>query len=956
MTLIYAYDKLNARYSRFIPKEVDILDKYEYKIRSEEIKSLISTRRYADAVKIADSIDWKRVKSVTMLCTISDLYKINRRFEESKEILLMAYERYPNGRAIVYSLCELSIKMGEFVQAIEYYKEFVRVAPRDTGRYILQYKLYEAQDVSLEERIAVLEEFKKHDYRERWAYELAYLYHRVGLTTECIEEVDEMFLWFHDGKYVLKALELKALHSQLSSDQQEKLRQYKNEQTNGADSVAATFDEEKDELGRDEADDGSDSQEIKYPTKEMYETAKEQEAVQSAADAAYEAAEESKPVIAPNEDSVVSQQTMIYQPQSQAAEAAENPMETSHEVNYDTMNLQKALADSMKEIMAKGDNISFDENDGDIEPTEVFDQEEIKQKIAAPYTADGEIDKELFYDDEKTDFILPVPEAKKDVSVASVAEEEEYEDLLDEAPGAIIRPLPLRNSPESTSHYDDILSQDYDGQISLVVPEDKIIEKQITGQISIEDIMSKIKSDQQQKQMEKVKKRVADETSDMFADFDEKSRADIQIRIERAVADAIRKEKAGANADTTVHGGAIITPTTGAEPFVNSAKSALDDVLSGAETVEEEKPSDTDSNEEASKEEASKEETTEDTAKDTAAEENASTDNGNEGKDAEEIVSKDIEENDNTEKPEVDNASEGEEPDKDEAAKEEPADKESSEDNTKADDNNPDSDGKASQDAEGKSMDERVRAMTPEEKKLFGPYINHRKSRNQIINAIDTLSLSASVDNVIVTGDEGTGTVSLAKGLIRSVQLSDNNFSGKVAKITANSLNRKSVEDVVDKLSDGALIIQHAADMKQDTVKSLFDTLQNENKGIIVVLEDNKKDIDRLLKKHPKLKDTFNVRVDVEALDDETLVSYAKQYAYDKEHSIDNLGVLALHTRIEDMQTLEHEVTISEVKDIVDDAMYYADQKSAGHFFDVLFNKRYDEEDMIVLTEKDFMH
>lgn len=139
------------------------MDKYEYKIRADEIKALISEGKYADAVKIADSIDWKRVKSVTMLCTISDLFKINRRFEESKEILLMAYERYPDGRSIVYSLCELSIKMGEFVQAVEYYKEFVRIAPRDTGRYILQYKLYEAQDVSLEERIAVLEELKKHD-------------------------------------------------------------------------------------------------------------------------------------------------------------------------------------------------------------------------------------------------------------------------------------------------------------------------------------------------------------------------------------------------------------------------------------------------------------------------------------------------------------------------------------------------------------------------------------------------------------------------------------------------------------------------------------------------------------------------------------------------------------------------------------------------------------------------
>ena len=163
------------------------MDKYEYKVRADEIKELIARGDYAQAAEIADTIDWRRVKSVMMLCTISDLYKINRRYEDARDMLLLAYERRPGGRTICYSLCELCIKTEEFVQAVEYYKEFVQVAPKDPGRYILQYKLYEAQDVSLEERIQVLEELKKRDYREKWAYELAYLYHRVGLATRCVE-------------------------------------------------------------------------------------------------------------------------------------------------------------------------------------------------------------------------------------------------------------------------------------------------------------------------------------------------------------------------------------------------------------------------------------------------------------------------------------------------------------------------------------------------------------------------------------------------------------------------------------------------------------------------------------------------------------------------------------------------------------------------------------------------
>ena len=196
------------------------MDKNEYKIKSDEIKALIAQGEYQQAAEIADSIDWRRVKSVMMLCTISDLYKINRRYEDSRDILLLAYDRHPGGRTIVYSLCELSIKIEDYVMAIEYYKEFVQIAPKDTGRYILQYKLYQAQDVSLEERIAVLEELKAKDYREKWAYELAYLYHRVGLATKCIEECDDLILWFGEGKYVVKAMELKMLHQPLTSEQQ----------------------------------------------------------------------------------------------------------------------------------------------------------------------------------------------------------------------------------------------------------------------------------------------------------------------------------------------------------------------------------------------------------------------------------------------------------------------------------------------------------------------------------------------------------------------------------------------------------------------------------------------------------------------------------------------------------------------------------------------------------------
>ncbi len=324
------------------------MDKYEYKVRADEIKSLISQGEYADAVKIADSIDWRRVKSVMMLCTISDLYKINRRFEDSRDILLLAYDRHAGGRLIVYSLCELSIKLGEYVQALEYYKEFVQLAPKDSGRYILQYKLYEAQEVSLEERIEVLEELKKRDYRERWAYELAYLYHRVGLASKCVEECDEMFLWFGEGRHVLKGLELKMLHQPLSQEQQVKYDQMK--QTGG------------------------------FITSDY---AADQQAIQ---EQAHEETEEEEDNEFSLEENILTHDTR----EMPGKEDLDIQVKTVDVSQYNTINLQKELAESMKEILE--DNIPREEPAQEAEQllqTQVYESASIRSSIRAEEKEQG---------------------------------------------------------------------------------------------------------------------------------------------------------------------------------------------------------------------------------------------------------------------------------------------------------------------------------------------------------------------------------------------------------------------------------------------------------------------------------------------------------------------------------------------------------------------------------------
>ena len=990
------------------------MDKVEYKIRADEIKALIGEGRYADAVKIADTIDWKRVRNVSTLCTISDLYKINRRLQESRDILLMAYDRHPTGRPIVYSLCELAIKMGEFVQAVEYYKEFVRIAPRDTGRYILQYKLYEAQEVSLEERIAVLEELKKHDYQEKWAYELAYLYHRVGLTTECIEECDEIFLWFGEGRYVMKALELKALHEPLSPEQQDRYIRYK--QSHGG-IVDPSIIAEKDAVGKDE----TRTVEIKQPTKEMPPITDSVIEAYANGQATDEEDLGQTREFVPGEVSFAINNTED-QAEAEQEEPAERDFdeivyphiseikEPSVDVStYNTINLQESLAQSLREVIGdeafEGAKDSVEgqqepqenvvqpiteeifEDTGEIPDDTVIQDEEYPQEEELLPEEDFQEEEpaaepvgmqEVFFDtnpkmgieikyggngpilgEEKKPEAEAVEEADSDEEPVSNEEEAlekesapvtssfayEEKPLEDEVPGAVIHP---NANYQMHSHFENMLSQEYDGQISLAVDPEPEVEKQITGQISIAEYLDnweQFKKDQQQKQLERVKKRVADETGDMFADFDEKTKAGLQEKIEKAINDAIKKEsyeKASGRGNWNVKREDVINAAV-AEVIENENIEEPEELPEDEEMEASEVAEDTSVNELPSEHEQEVEEATEEMAKPAdeeqeeakEAEEPKETEEAKPQEDEKEAPKAEESESDEDEEDEDDEEPKAEAP----VQKKEPAKKPS-----------------GKKHIGNRELEERVRTMTPEEKELFGPYIHHKKSRRQIINAIDNLSMDPFSGNAIVTGEEGAGTVNLAKGLIKAMQASDSNFSGKVAKITANTLNKKSTASIFDKLANGALIIQRAADLTQETVSELLKILQEENKGLVLVMEDTKEDMDRFLDKNPSLKQSFNVRVDIEALDDDSLVAYARQYALEKEYAIDNLGILALHTRISERQTLDHDVTVSEVKDIVDDAIYYAEKRSVAHFVDVLVHKRYDENDMIILREKDFMH
>lgn len=873
------------------------MDKYEYKLRSEEIKSLIKERDFVKAMEIADTIDWTRVRSVSMLCTISDLYKINRRYKEAKDLLLQAYEKHPGGRTIIYSLCELCIKTDDIVGAIEYYKEFVQLAPTDNGKFILQYKIYEAQDVSLEERIAVLEELKKRDYREKWGYELAYLYHRIGLGTKCVEECDELILWFREGKYIKKAMELKMLHQQLTGEQDALYKRM-------------------------------------LPTKEQEQ---------------YE------------------QQTKVYE----APEEDEIQVKTVDVSKYNTINLQKELAESMKEVLVADNDFSPlyseemplpEDKDADPATEEVTETEEeqeeetvwnnsnhtvdyvpgsITEAIMAPMMQGQDSDElqELTIEDGNVVAIEPVTEelpvfeemhASEELTITEELPEEEVSipevntkvhsgDLSDTAVIRLVeeakepissmikeqvneavesaikedRPsirevmkgknspdLSQINPPESMGH---LLSQEYDGQISLVIPEGEKVEKQITGQLNLDDILAeweKTKKENEEKRKIETQQRLLKQTGTMFTEFEAKVRDGILEKLENneTVSEKIKievEEFPEVEELEEIETEPVLEEAREEEvpeAEISLPKEDFEEIAEEEVFEEEEETSETEG-------ETMPEETTEETVE--------------EETDSEETVSE--------------------------------------------------------------KYEEPVRNMTEEEIALFAPFVQTKGARIRLLQSLDQISLAAYTGNVFVTGETAEEAVELAKNVVREVQMTDRNFSGKIAKVTGHSLNNREIEPMVAKLSNGALIIESAAQMDAQTTKDLLKALNQEKTGIVVVLQDTRKAMHKMMEYFTGMKEVFNVHIEVEELGDDALVAYGKKYAHYLEYSIDEMGVLALHTRIDELQTADHVVTVADVREIVDEAIEHANRKSLRHFTDVLFAKRYDDDDMIILREKDFL-
>lgn len=897
------------------------MDKYEYKLRLEEIKTLNKKGRFQESAQIADTIDWKKVRNTSTLGIISDVYKINRRFDDAREILLLANEKSPQNRRIVYALCDLAIKTGQVVEAVEYYKQFVQLSPNDNSKYILLYKIYEAQDISLEERIAVLKEYKKREYNEKWAYELAFLYHRVGLATECVEECDQLILWFGEGKYVLKAMELKRLYVPLSPAQQ----QLYDSQYGGRNAV----EEEPQEAPAPEQTQavqsaGSEEKEdldihVKPMDMGQYNTINLQEALAASMRDVFAVDREEVKTASPEQEEpdLMKNQQTVYAAENGNGEYQEDISRVLEE--SDQWDAQATGQLDTEETRLAADVVDGAESVS-VQPAQsapqVYAVAEPTSPVASSSEAGAYVAEPVKAQPEAPTFTeQPAPEQTPAATDPAVAG-------MQEIHPAVVETSWMPTETDKTERIQGVEIQEKAAAVPERQPERKAvvgntkIERQTTGQMNIEEVLKeweRLKKENEEKRKQETRQWMLQQTGSLFDDFDESSRNGVLEQLQREESLPVEGEKAPANAENQE---APVKDRAAVE--ATAAKAQLADPSRETETEE-------------------LEEIEEAPAADAAqgyTEQNAET----EAQDAE-LVQR---------------YAKQPAPERIEA----PAAEETKAPRQEAPAPQPETFGEEKRLQERVSQQqaaERVRSMTKAERKLFAQFIPTKRAMRQLVAALDEISLSAYTGNVVITGMPGSGTLKLTKCMIREIQASDGNFSGKVAKVNAELINKKDAKALVEKVANGALVIEKAGKLSSEGCEKLADALNQEHTGIIVFALDEKRAIDRLYKKNGRLMESFTARFDIAALDSATLVKYGCQYAYTQEYSIDELGRLALHTRIEDMQTSSHAVTVGEVRDIVDEAIDHANRKTIGHFIDIVLRRRYDEDDMIILREKDFI-
>jgi len=884
------------------------VDKYEYNLKLDQIKALSAEEGYMSAAEIADSINWNKIKNVNTLVKIGEIYEKAERYQDARDILLMAYDRSPIGRMIIYRLAEVAIKMGDYDAATEYYDEFVEIAPHDDMKYVLRYAIKKGQGASFDELITILEEYKDEEYTEEWAYELAYLYHKAGKADKCIDACDELILWFGDGPYVERALELKMLYQPLTKAQEEKYRRFKAEK----EKPAKIKDEaEVTEIGAMEMVKGGE---------------------------------------------IVHDDVTI-------------PQITVNQEKFNTVNLQQEIAKGMQQIMeAKGKN-------------EVADTMDTIKKIVEdiPY---------LKLEKEQEEYVQQPEETEH------IATDEEIDGSL-------------------KLNFKELLGEDADGQMSMVMSEKTQLEHQITGQMSIQDVLEEwektrhaaeiaLKEAEQQK-LESAKARALQEAGDIMERLNDvipkldagvtpkelleeeylKVPVDI-IEQKAALKEPEEEQKPDMQelyADETVD--EVQEPQEAPEDTIDEAqepqeapedtideaqesqeapKEAIDEVQESQEVPEDAadevkepvgEPEDIIMAEESEKDEILMQPTTmmpeitddmlnvdDDTSDDEASQEK---ENVSEKRDFDHVTSfieqeiaKMTAKNPGLEK-KLDMAKTRKMPDISL-----PEDLDSEEDDSKL------------------KETKHIKELTSEQKAIFSYFIPVKGMEDQICKAYNAVldhfnrKENASTGNLIIQGEQGCGKTMLATSFIKVLQKDGEQLTGKMGKIDAAALNKKDVQQVVRKITGGCLIIERAGDIDRSIAAQLSFLMEHDITGTLYILEDTSKGIKKALSMDEGFASKFTEKISVPIFTNDELVLFAKSYSAELGYKIDEMAILALHNRISNIERIDQATTLTEVKDIIDEAIDREAHSGLKKAISILTARRYTDDDRIVLKEDHF--
>lgn len=856
------------------------MDKYEYNLKLDQIKALSAEEGYMSAAEIADSINWNKIKNVNTLVKIGEIYEKAERYQDARDILLMAYDRSPIGRMIIYRLAEVAIKMGDYDAATEYYDEFVEIAPHDDMKYVLRYAIKKGQGASFDELITILEEYKDEEYTEEWAYELAYLYHKAGKADKCIDACDELILWFGDGPYVERALELKMLYQPLTKAQEEKYRRFKAEK----EKPAKIKDEaEVTEIGAMEMVKGGE---------------------------------------------IVHDDVTI-------------PQITVNQEKFNTVNLQQEIAKGMQQIMeAKGKN-------------EVADTMDTIKKIVEdiPYLKLEKEQEEYAQQPEETEHI---------------ATDEEIDGSL-------------------KLNFKELLGEDADGQMSMVMSEKTQLEHQITGQMSIQDVLEEwektrhaaeiaLKEAEQQK-LESAKARALQEAGDIMERLNDvipkldagvtpkelleeeylKVPVDI-IEQKAAVKEPEEEQKPDMQelyAEETVD--EVQEPQEAPEDAIDEAQEPQEVPEEAADEVKEPvgEPEDIIMAEESEKDEILMQPTTmmpeitddmlnvdDDTSDDEASQEK---ENVSEKRDFDHVTSfieqeiaKMTAKNPGLEK-KLDMAKTRKMPDISL-----PEDLDSEEDDSKL------------------KETKHIKELTSEQKAIFSYFIPVKGMEDQICKAYNAVldhfnrKENASTGNLIIQGEQGCGKTMLATSFIKVLQKDGEQLTGKMGKIDAAALNKKDVQQVVRKITGGCLIIERAGDIDRSIAAQLSFLMEHDITGTLYILEDTSKGIKKALSMDEGFASKFTEKISVPIFTNDELVLFAKSYSAELGYKIDEMAILALHNRISNIERIDQATTLTEVKDIIDEAIDREAHSGLKKAISILTARRYTDDDRIVLKEDHF--